>query len=86
MNPQTIAAEQVLASIEKEVGAINIKVEDMVNRLFSICTPNTDMAIVIKAMSLTIILRMALQILDNLDNILEDVDNFEGCLTIEDEE
>ena len=86
MNPETITAEEVLNTIQKEAWAITKRLEDMVNRLFSICTPNTDMAIVIKAMSLTIILRMALQILDNLDNILEDVDNFEGCLTIEDEE
>ena len=86
MNPETITAEEVLNTIQKEAWAITKRLEDMVNRLFSICTPNTDMAIVIKAMSLTIILRMALQILDNLDNILEDVDNFAGCLTIEDEE
>ena len=86
MNPQTIAAEDVLDSIQKEARAISIKVEDMVNTLFSISTPNTDMAIVMKAMSLTIILRTALQIFDNLDNILEDIDSFSVNLDDEDEE
>ena len=86
MNPETIAAEDVLDSIQKEASAISIKVEDMVDRLFSISTPNTDMAIVMKAMSLTIILRTALQIFDNLDTILEDIDSFSVNLDDEEEE